>query len=171
MIGRGARRLVFGMLVVALVAPALSPRPARAQAESQPTAAAYDAIGRWLFDLYLNQSIRLTVANVAQARPDAPVVLGPQMPAIAKVLDRHRDDFIRAMRDPLRAHFNHSDAATFATRLAKPPIDIDDTTRARLVAVDADFRRDGQKAIRAITFDLGIIVTDALAAAPASRQN
>jgi hypothetical protein len=146
--------------------------PAQAlPAESQVVRDAYEAVSRWLFDLYLNQSIRLTVANVSQARPDAPSVLGPQVPAIAKVLDRHRVEFVRAMQPPLRAHFSPTDVTAFAARLAKPNIELDDATRTRLIAVDGDFRRDSQKAIRALTFDLGTLVAEALAAAPANRQN
>jgi hypothetical protein len=163
--------MVCGLALGAVAAPGLAPQRARAQTESPAVSAAYDTVGRWLFDLYLSQSIRLTVANVTQTRPDAQAVLGPQMPAIAKVLDRHREDFERAMQPQLRAHFTPADVTAFAARLAKPPLDLDTATRSRLIAVDADFRRDGQKAIRALTFDLGTIVADALAAAPPNRQN
>ncbi len=171
MTGRLTRTVALAVVLAFHAMPVLCSTGARAQVEAPAVSAAYDTVGRWLFELYLNQSIRLTVANMAQARPDATAVLAPQMPAIAKVLDRHREDFTRAMRDPLRAHFGPGEVTAFAVRLAKPPLDLDEATRTRLIAVDADFRRDGQKAIRAITYDLGTIVAEALAAVPPTRQN
>ncbi len=168
--GRMARVALFGLTVTAGAAFA-QPSIAQAQTEATAISAAYETVGRWLFELYLNQSIRLTVANIAQTRPDAPTVLAPQIPAIARLLDRHRDDFVRAMHEPMRVHLTPTDAVAFAMRLAKPPVELDDAMRNRLIAVDSVFRRDGQKAIRAITFDLGTIVAEALAAAPPNRQN
>lgn len=168
---RAVRAALIAVLVLGGPCGIAAPWHATAQAETAAASAAYDGVARWLFDLYLSQSIRLTVATVSQARPEASAVIGPQVPAITKVLDRHRQEFVSAMQQPLRAHFNATEAAALAERVTKQPLDLDQATLQRLVQVDADFRRDGQKTIRALTFDLGSIVAEALSANPPSRQN
>ena len=163
------RPALFALLLAFGVVP-MAGTVARAQTEAPVVTTAYETTARWLFDLYLNQSIRLTVANSAQKRPDAPAILTPQLAAIARVLERHRADFAAAMGAPLRGQFSAPEIAAFSARLSKPPVDLDEPTRQKLIAVDADFRRDHQRIIRAMTFDLGSIVAEALAAVPV-RQN
>ena len=142
-----------------------------ARAETPAATGHYTDAAHWLFDLYLNQSIRLTIAKAGQAHPKIIEVLTPQMPAMVRVLDRHRSPFVEAMQQPLRGHFNEAEIATLTTRVVRQQLALDDASRTRLIAVDQEFRRESQKVIRGITHDLGLLVSEALAAAPPIKQN
>lgn len=160
----------FAALLVMLPAN-VHPLTSMARAETAAATGHYTDAAQWLFDLYLNQSIRLTIANAGQAHPKVVEVLGPQMPAMVRVLARHRAAFVDAMQQPLRGQFGEPEIAVLAARIARPPIELDDASRTRLIAVDQEFRRDSQKVIRGITHDLGLLVSEALAAAPPVKQN
>jgi hypothetical protein len=169
LIGRITITLVIAML--AAWPGAVRPFLQAAHAETPVATGHYSSVAQWLFDLYLNQSIRLTVANAGQAHPRVTQVLSPQMSAFARVLDRHRAPFVEAMQQPLRGHFGELEIAALAARLARQPVDLDEAARTRLIAVDQEFRRNGQTVIRAMTHDLGLLVSEALAAAPPIKQN
>ena len=161
--------LVLAMLALPPVVTGGHVTPARA--ETLAATGHYTAVAAWLFDLYLNRSIQLTVANAGQTHPRVFEVLTPQMPAMARVLSRHRTPFVEAMQQPLRGQFSETEIAALAARVARNPIELDDASRSKLIAVDQDFRRDHQTVIRAITHDLGLLVSEALAAVPANKQN
>ena len=167
-------RRVTTYLVVATLAAwpcAAHPLVSAAHAETPAATRHYTDVGQWLFDLYLNQSIRMTVANAGQTHPKVTQVLAPQMPAFARVLARHRASFVETMQQPLRGHFGETEIAALAARVARQPVELDEASRTRLIAVDQEFRRDGQTVIRAITHDLGLLVSEALADAPPIKQN
>jgi hypothetical protein len=130
------------------------------------TEAAYRDVASWLFDLYLERSVQLSVFNLQRVRPGADRVLAPKLPAMVRVLSRHRDAFIEAMDRALREHVPPDVAAALAVRVRTPPVDLDEMTRTQLIAVDSEFRREAQSVIRALTADLGSMMDDALASAP-----
>jgi hypothetical protein len=136
--------------------------PATARAETPAATAAYTRVASWLFDLYLNQSIQLSAFNATRIRPGVEQVLAPRIPAMTRVLDRHRDGFVAAMQQPLRQHFSAPDAEAFAQRIGQSNLDLDDVTRGRLIEVDQVFRRDWQSVIRALTADLSVLIGEAM---------
>jgi hypothetical protein len=159
------RRAILAAMAAAGVAGASLPfvRSAAAQTQTQ-TDATYRAVAHWLFDLYLQRSIELTIFNATRAQPAAQDVLVPRLPAMRAILARHREPFAAAIDRPLRTHVSVDAASQLAKRIASPTPVLDDAMRERLTAVDAEFRRDSQSVIRAITADLGTMVADTLAA-------
>jgi hypothetical protein len=137
--------------------------PARAQD------AAYDHVANWLFELYLNRSIQLSVFNANQMRPGADRVLAPQMPAIAKILERHRARFVAAILPPLQLHIPAQDIAKLQTATKSEPVQLDETARTRLIEVDGEFRREQQAVIRSLTADLNVVIGEALSQARPSQ--
>jgi hypothetical protein len=144
-----------------MAAPGLPASRAHAQAAAAADAA-YAAISAWLFDLYLQRSAQLTIANAARSLPGAVDVLQPRVPAMLAVLARHRDGFDVAMQRALRAQMPAATALALQRNLAVTPVPLDAATRGSLLAVDAEFRREAQVVIGAITGDLASMVADTL---------
>jgi hypothetical protein len=138
--------------------------PGSAQATAAD--AAYRAVAEWLFDLYLERSIQLSVFNVQRLQPGADRLIAPKLPAMVSILARHREPFATAMDRALRQHLPLDVATALAERVRRPPVDLDEATRTHLIAVDSEFRRESQSIIRAVTSDLGGMIDEALAAAP-----
>ncbi len=133
---------------------------------SAPTRAqdlAYAHVANWLFELYLNRSIQLSVFNANQIRPGAQTLLAPQIPAMAKVLERHRERFVAALLPPLQMHVPAQEIAKLQSTTQSEPVQLDDTARTRLIEVDGEFRREQQAVIRALTADLNVVIGEALA--------
>jgi hypothetical protein len=131
----------------------------------QPSAVqpAYRQAATWLFDLYAGQSVRLSIANAIRNRPPGTEqVLAPQLPIMVTALARHRDAFIMAMARPLQAQFNTAEIASLLQQATSEPLALDDVTRQKLVEVDADFRRESQTVIRAMTTDIGLMIATSL---------
>jgi hypothetical protein len=139
-----------------------APSPVRAQT-SEP---AYARVADWLFDLYVGQSIQLTLFNASKSRPGADGLLAPHIPAMTRFMERHRATFIAAMQPPLHEHLPAPEIDALAKLTATPKFELDDATRTRLTNVDEQFRRDAQAVIRAMTIDIGLIINDTLAQMP-----
>jgi hypothetical protein len=136
--------------------------PVRAQS---PPDRAYGQVANWLFELYLNRSIQLSVFNANQIRPGAEQVLAPQMQTMAVFLNRHRGAFVAAILPALQSHVPPTEIGRLEAVTQVQPLQLDDAARARLIEVDQEFRRDQQSVIRALTADLNVVIGDALAQA------
>jgi hypothetical protein len=164
---RRAATLLALTVATALPAVALHVRPTHA--EQAAATQAYADVAAWLFELYLDRSLTLTIASAARQRPGAEQVLVSRSEAITGVMQRHRDGFIAAMQQPLRSELPEVVIADLHRRILKQPADLDDASRARLIAVDSHFRRDAQAVILAMTNDLTLMISDALASGGAPK--
>jgi hypothetical protein len=147
------------VLAWALIVPTLL------RAQPATADAAYADVANWLFDLYLNRSIQISVVNANRLRPGAEQLLQPQMPAMARVLDRHREPFVAALRPALQLHVPMQEITKLQAATQTASVELDDEARARLVEVDQEFRREQQSVIRALTGDLNVVIGEALAQA------
>lgn len=161
------RRAVVGGLLALASAVAAGP----AWPQGPAVDGAYADVAAWLFDLYIGQSIRLTLQQAARQRPGADTELARHAPVMARVLERHRAPFASAMTQALREAIGDGAIRDVQARARRTPSDLDEATRQRLVATDQVFRRDHQGVIRAITSDLGLMVAEALSGTAPSPQN
>jgi hypothetical protein len=154
------RRFRSGVAALGLMLCGLDIGQARAQTAAS---SAYQTAGEWLFELYAGQSVRLSVANALRQRPPGTEqVLTATLPVMVKALERHRAAFVAAMIGPLQSHFDASSIGPLlAAAKTSPPI-LDEEQRRRLFEVDADFRRDQQAVIGAMTLDIGLMIAATL---------
>jgi hypothetical protein len=147
-------------LVIALTAASLAP----ARAPAQTTAdVAYDEVAAWLFQRYGDGVLGVVRRKVVDEKPAAEAVLAAELPRLKEFLAKHRDAFMAVMAPALREHVPEAEIAALAARVRIVPLALDAGMGRRLLAVDADFQRNGQTLLRTMAYELDIVVEQMLA--------
>jgi hypothetical protein len=124
--------------------------------------AAYTQIAHWLFDRYVEQAIAITRHNAAQKIRGAAEVIDKEAPALTRFLGRHRDAFTAELMRPLKSAVAPGDAPRIAAMVATRPPTLDKPALDALREVDLDFRRNSQRVLRAMTFEVDLLVEQVL---------
>lgn len=127
------------------------------------TDAVYASIAAALFERYVEGAIGATVRNAARARPEAEAVLIEETPRLRAFLGKHQVAFTAAMLPGLAQQVPAGDAEALAARLKAVPLVLDAVSGQRLIEADAEFRRNGQAVLRAMTVELDLVVARVLA--------
>jgi hypothetical protein len=131
---------------------------------SASLASTHQDLAATLFELYAAQSVRLSISNAARQRPPGTdAVLAPHAPAMLRALDRHRTAFLSAMNRALAAHVPDAQMPILKTALQTSPPALDAEQRRLLFEVDAEFRREAQPVIGAMTTDIALMIATTLA--------
>jgi hypothetical protein len=141
-------------LLFALLLPACAAAPL---ATSATAAADYGRVADWLFDQYVLQAVTVARFNADRVRPEAGQAIDAERPQLLRFLDRHRPAFLQALAPIVREHLPEADAAVLAARIATPPVRLEPQLMTRLAAIDADFRQNEQRVLRAMTFELNLL--------------
>lgn len=159
------RRCVMAGLAGTIAGAAIGVAPGAAMAAT----AAHRSLAEALFDLYAAQSVRLSITNAARQRPPGTAeTLAPHVPAILRQLARHREPFADAMARALAVHVPEPDAGRIRDAVTSTPPTLDDRQRQMLLEADAEFRREAQAVIGAITADIALMIATTLAEASKS---
>ena len=134
---------------------------ARAQADTGADAA-YTAVAGWMFERYLERAIAVTRRNAAQILPDADQAIARETPALLRFLARHRDNFIAELLRPLQQFVPATEIASLAEKIKVAPVNLDARALQQLTAVDNEFRMNSQRVLRAMTFELDLLVEQTL---------
>ncbi len=145
----------------ALIAFALL-MPTPVLADRTAAEAAYTRIAHWLFERYLDQAIAITRHNAGQKISGADEAIAKEAPALKRFLGRHRDGVVAELLRPLREIVPESEAGAVAGKVTATPPAIDPQTLKLLRDVDLDFRRNSQRVLRAMTFELDLLVEQVL---------
>jgi hypothetical protein len=125
---------------------------------------AHQDVASALFELYAAQSVRLSITNAIRQRPPGTdAVLAPQAPAMLRALERHRAAFLVPMSRAVAAHVPGTLLPSLTAALQTSPPTLDDQHRRLLFDVDAEFRREAQAVIGAMTTDIALMIAATLA--------
>jgi hypothetical protein len=155
--GHPALTVLRAVGVAWLLAIGSAPRLAAGTAETD-----YARLAGWLFDQYLVQAVTLTRHSAERLSPSAGQAIDAQRPQLLRFLERHRSSFLQALTPILRSNVPEADAARIAARVEAPPVRLDPREMSQLAAVDAAFRQNEQRILRAMTFELNLIADQIL---------
>jgi hypothetical protein len=161
---RVGRFVSLTVLLVSLVFGAAG--PATAETASDP---AYEDVANWLFEKYLQQAISTMTFNVKNASAEAGRAVEAQAPSMQRFLSRHRSAFVTALLPILKEQVETNQTANLAKSLRSTTV-LGDDAKQKLATVDTTFRQDEQRVLRAMTFDLRVLVEDILKTIQKSPQ-
>lgn len=144
------RALCGGVAVVVL------PSLALAASEAEQIAA-------WFFERYLLQSISVVRFNAAQSSEEAGKVVEREAPSLHRFLTKHRPAFVAALIPLIEREVPAAELATIAREVTSEDPKISTKSRERLVAIDEEFQRNEQKVLRALGYELGVLVEQIVA--------
>lgn len=134
-----------GAAVVAL------PVPARADANAEQIAA-------WFFERYLLQTISVVRFNVSQVSEEAGKAVEQEAPSLQRFLSKHRPAFMTALVPLIEREIPVGEISAIASEVSSEDSKISAKTRERLVVVDEEFQKSEQKLLRALSYELGVLV-------------
>lgn len=150
-----SRRAVLSALIGTAGIAAL---PATALADTEA-----EQIAAWFFERYLLQSISVVRFNVSQVSEEAGKVVEQEAPSLHRFLTKHRPAFTAALVPLIGREIPTAEMATVAREVTSDGSMISPATRVRLVAIDEEFQKGEQRLLRALSYELGVLVEQIVA--------
>jgi len=125
-----------------------------------PAFAAGDAeqIAAWFFERYLLQSINVARFNAGRISADASKAVEAETPSLQRFLAKHRPAFVAALLPIIDAQVPAGETATVAQEVTSDGTKLSTRTREWLVAIDDEFQKNQQRLLRAMAYELNVLV-------------
>ncbi len=146
---RLSRRALFGAFLAAAAVRSVGSALAAGDAEQ---------IAAWFFERYLLQSIGVARFNAERISAEASKAVESETPSLQRFLTKHRPAFVAALLPKIDALVPAGETATVAREVASEGTKISARTREWLVAIDDDFQKNEQRLLRAMAYELNVIV-------------
>lgn len=147
---RLSRRALMVRLALVGSAAVLAP-PAWADNDTERVAA-------WFFERYLLQSITVVRFNAAQMSEEAGKAIEQEAPSLQRFLTKHRPAFVAALVPMIEAEIPADERPAVASEVTSDGAKISAKTRERLLVVDEEFQKNEQRLLRAMSYELNVLV-------------
>lgn len=148
---RWSRRACLVRAASAVAASSFVPAVAFASTDS-------DRIAAWFFERYLLQSITVVRFNATRVSEEAGKAIEQEAPSLQRFLTKHRPAFVAALVPMIETEIPADERAAVAGEVASDGTKISARTRERLLVVDEEFQKNEQRLLRAMSYELNVLV-------------
>ena len=148
---RWSRRACLVRAASAVAAISLAPAVAFASTDS-------DRIAAWFFERYLLQSIAVVRFNATRVSEEAGKAIEQEAPSLQRFLSKHRPAFVAALVPMIETEIPADEGAAVAGEVTSDGTKISPKSRERLLVVDEEFQKNEQRLLRAMSYELNVLV-------------